>query len=286
MSRIGIITDSGCDLPNELLERYEIDIVRFLVRTDTGLFVDGDEITSENILEYMIDGGRNAITSVPEPEIYRQAFEKRLSVCEEVIFVAHAAGVDKSFEQALRGVDLMEEALRKKVRIVDSEQLSTGQGLVVLRAAKLAKEGKTANEIVSDLSEFRRRVSTTFIMETTDFLYMNGRTTKVVHDWCRRLHAYPVMMMKDGSLRLKSIRLGVYENAWRRYLKNELRHANRIDREYIFITHAKCPVRMLHEIKDMVTQRCPCENLLVTDASAAISSNCGLHTFGVLFVRK
>lgn len=285
MSRIGIMTDSGCDLSKELLERFHIGVVHFLVQTDSGLFVDGDEITSENILEYMLNGGKKAITSVPEPGVYSQAFEDRLTSCDEVIFIALGSGVDNSYREAVKGVAMM-RTQKSRVHIFDSKQLSTGQGLIVLRAAKLAGEGMSVDDILDDLSDFRERVSTTFIMQTADFLYMNERTTKSIRDWCRRLHAYPVMQVKDGMLKLKSVQLGVYADAWKRYLKQELRHPDQIDREYIFITHAKCPVKMIHEIQAMVTERCPCENLVVTDASAAISGNCGLNTFGVLFVRK
>ncbi|MGN0696673.1 MAG: DegV family protein [Oscillospiraceae bacterium] len=282
--KVGILTECVCDLPKSTLRNWGVDILYFLVETESGVFTDTDEITAENVISHMEEGGKTK-SAPPPPEVYRKAFEKNLNRYDEVIHVAISSKISHSCETAEKAVRLMGEN-GKRVHIFDSEHLSTGMGFLVMRAAELANQGCSAEQILSELSELKTRVFTSFLAQNADYLHRNGLVSDTVKKLCTALKIHPVLAMKNGDLRLKSIIIGSYESACRYYVKQTLKGGKNIDKKSAFITHASCSVKMLRQITEEVNNNCKFDELTVTDASATISSNCGPGTFGVLFVRQ
>ncbi len=283
--KVGIIAECVCDLPKSYLADHHIDIVYFLIETDSGVFTDTDEITAENILGYMQSGGKKSKSSAPEPEVYRKVFEKNLKKYDELLLVAISSGISRSCPNAEKAVSEMGE-MGKRVHIFDSKHLSTGLGHMVMKAAETAESGLSAEEIISELADLRDRVSTSFITENVDFLYRSGKVSEKVKKICGTFHIHPVLAMKNGKLALKSVGIGKYEKACSRYIRSELRKADTIDKKRAFLTHAGCSVKMLERVKSEISGKCRFESLVQTKASATISSNCGPNSFGVLFIRN
>ncbi|MDD7430138.1 MAG: DegV family protein [Oscillospiraceae bacterium] len=281
--KVGILAECVCDLPKSTLRSRGIDILYFLVETESGVFTDTDEITAENVISHMEKGGRTK-SAPPPPEIYKKAFEKSLKRHDEVILVAISSHISHSCENAEKAVKLMGDD-GKRVHIFDSEHLSTGLGFLVLRAAELAAQGCDSAKILSELEAMKPRVSTTFIAKNADYLYRNGLVSAFVKSVCSILSIHPVLTMKNGDIRPKTVILGSYENACRTYIKKELKGKKNIDSRQAFVTHVGCSVKMLRIIKSETKKYCGFNELTVTDASATISSNCGPDTFGILFVR-
>ncbi|MGN0691202.1 MAG: DegV family protein [Oscillospiraceae bacterium] len=282
--KVGILTDCVCDLPKSTLRNWGVDILYFLVETESGVFTDTDEITAENVIDHMENGGKTK-SAPPPPEVYKKAFEKNLRRYDEVVHVAISSHISHSCENAEKAVKLMGDD-GKRVHIFDSGHLSTGIGFLVMRAAELANQGRTADKILSELDELKTRVSTSFIAKNADYLHRNGLVPSYVKKLCNALSIHPVLAMKNGDLKLKTIIIGSFETACRYYIKLTLKDKNNIDRRSAYITHAGCSVKMLKAINKEVNNCCSFDELTVTDASATISSNCGPGTFGVLFVRK
>lgn len=282
--KVGIIAECVCDLPKSTLDSCNADILYFLVETENGVFTDTDEITSENVFSHMEAGGKTK-SAPPPPEVYQKIFEKNLQRYGEVILVAISSRISHSCDNAHKALELMNEN-RERVHIFDSEHLSTGLGFFVLRAAELANNGCDSEKILSELEKMKPLVSTSFLAKNADYLYKNGLVSSFVKNVCSTLHIHPVLAMKNGYLRPKSIILGNYEAACRHYVRCELKGKKNIDNNRAFITHAGCNVKMQREITEEVKKYCEFRNLKVTDASATISSNCGPGTFGILFIRK
>ena len=283
--KIGIVAECVCDLPKSYLKEHNIDILYFLVETDSGVFTDTDEITADNILTYMMSGGIKSQSLAPDPSAYKKIFEKNLKKYDEIIHIAISSGVSLSCTNARKAASEMGEA-GKRVHTFDSEHLSTGLGHIVMKAAEFAESGMSAKEIISGLEELRGRVSTTFITENVDFLYRSGRVSQKVKKLCSMFNIHPILSMKDGKLSVKSVTIGRYEKACSRYIRNELKNAGKIDKKVAFLTAAGCSVKMLERIKNDINGACQFEKLIQTKASATISSNCGPNSFGVLFIRK
>ncbi len=283
--KVGIIAECVCDLPKSYLREHNIDIVYFVIETDSGVFTDTDEITAENILSYMQSGGEKSKSSAPEPEVYKSVFEKNLEKYDELILVAISSGISLSCANAEKAVSEMGEK-GKRVHIFDSKHLSTGLGHLVIKAAETAESGMSAEEILSELSELRDRISTSFITESVDFLYRSGKVSEKVKRICGAFNIHPVLAMKNGELTLKSVCIGKYEKACARYIRKELKNPDKIDKERAFLTYAGCSVKMLERVRNEINGKCRFEKLIQTKASATISSNCGPNSFGILFIRN
>ncbi|MGN0665672.1 MAG: DegV family protein [Huintestinicola sp.] len=281
--KVGILTECMCDLPRSVLYEYDVDLVFPLIETEHGIFTDTDEITSENVLEYIEAGGGAAKSTAPLPEVYRNAFKRTLKKYDEVIHVATSSGVSESFVNSSKAVETMGE-LGNKVHVFDSGHLSSGLGLIVQRAAELANWGKSSEDIIAELNDMKTRVCTTFIARNADYLYLNGHVSKTVKALCGLLQIHPVLIMKNGNLTLKDIELGDYSSSVRHYIRSVLRNPSTISKKRCYITHVGCSVKRVEMIKQVTEECCKFEEMNTTKASATISANCGPDTFGVLFV--
>ncbi len=283
--KVGVIAECVCDLPYGLIEEYDIDIVYFLVQTDTGVFTDTDEITTENIISYLEAGGTKSRSSAPSAEVYIQAFRKKLERYEDVILPTISSKISESFRHATEAVKAM-GGEGKHIHIIDTGHLSTGLGHMVIRAAQLAKQGSDAEKIIADLADMRGKVSTSFIAPNVDYLYRNGLVNKTVMKLCGMFGAHPILEMKNGEIRARTIKFGNYEKACLRYIGEQLEDNDKIDKTLAFITHVHLSAKDIEILKNQINKICRFKEILVTDASATISSNCGPGTVGVLFVGK
>ncbi|MGN0578837.1 MAG: DegV family protein [Ruminiclostridium sp.] len=285
MKKISITTDCVCDLPDEYLKLHGVGIVYFYITTASGRFKDGYEITSENVIEYLDSGGERAETNAPEPEEYREFFENQLKSSEEVIHISISSHISNSCPNALAALKLMGEQ-GNRVHIVDSGHLSTGMGHMVIRAVEMREKGKSAEEIVSEMQALKKRVSTSFIAKNADYLYRNGRVSKAVRNICSTLSLHPVLTMKNGKMGVKALQIGNYDKSVRRYIKSELRSSKNIETKRLFITHAGCSIKAINEVRALAEKLYSFDEILVTKASATISSNCGAGTVGVLYINE
>lgn len=283
MKKIGITTDCVCDLPDEFLKLNDVGITRFYVYTSTGRFMDGHEITSDNIIEYLEETGEKAITSAPDPREYKDFFEKYLKKYDEIIHIPISKKLDSSCINVFESLNIMGKN-SDKVHIVDSESLSTGMGHLVVKAVEMRDAGKSAEDIVKALEEMKPKVSTTFITVSLDNLYHNGRVPKSAKNFCSALSLHPILTMKNGLITLKGVEIGNYDKAVMNYLKKELKHPNKINKKRAFITYAGCSIKKINEVKAEVQRLCDFEEVIVTKASATVSGNCGPHTVGLIFV--
>ena len=285
MGKIGISTDCICDLPEDYLRENGIDVMHFYIHTATGRFRDGDEITSGNILEYLESGNEILKSNIPDPEEYKEFYEDILTRYDEVVHIATSDKVGLSFNHATASLELLGENA-KRVTIIDSGHLSTGLGHMVLKAVALRDSGKSAAEITEAMNEMRSKVSSTFIVPNADYLYHMGKVNKFVKYLSKILTLHPVLCLKNGKISVKSFRVGNYEKAVMRYVRSEFGQSSKIDKNQLFITHAGCPRKILSQITAAADWMCKFDDVTVTMASAAISSNCGPETVGVLFVYK
>lgn len=283
--KICITTDCTCDLPKNTINKYDIHIIYFYIETDTGRFKDVDEITASNIFEYHLNGGQKSITNPPPPEEFAEIFSNILSEYDEIIHIAISSGISQCFKNSTAAVELLGEE-GKRIHIFDSRHLSTGTGQLVIKAAQLAQAGCSTDEILAEIEIMKKRVSTSFMADNADYLYRNGKVGKAVKNICTLFKIHPVLEMKDGFLKLKTMQIGNYKGSALRYIRRELKNPDSIKKTRLFITHAGCSVSDIKLIKEEVAKLKKFDEVIVTKASATISGNCGPRTFGVLFERE
>lgn len=282
MKKIWITSDCTCDMSEALLDEYEVEVIHFYITTDHGCFKDMAEMTATNVVEYFENGGTKISTAAPAVSEYTEFFERMLDKYEEIIHIAISSKLSLSYKNAITAA----EQFGGRVKVFDSKHLATGMAHQIIRGVELARENKTAEEIVAILESMRDKISTGFIAENADYLYRTGRVNKFIKVVCSALKIHPVLTMKRGDLKLKTIQIGNYEESIIRYVRAELKKPSRIKRDRLFITYSTVSVRVLNIIRKQVSERCPFENVWETRASATITSNCGANTIGVLFVRE
>lgn len=281
-NKLGVTTDCVCDLPQEILDEYSIELIPFNIVTERGRFCDFSEITSDNVLEYIADGHK-AVSMPMDVGEYKHFFEKCLKKYDKILHISITSGMSLGYKNACEAA----KEFDGRVTVFDSLHLSTGMGHIVIKAARLAGEDKTVEEIVPELAEMRARVSTSFIAYSADYLYINGKIKKSTASFCKTFGIHPILSLnKEGRMVLGGIQVGNYDKAAKRYIKSKLKKHKNIDGSCIFITHAGCSTKMIEMVKGMVKNYNFAEKIEITNASATVSSNCGPNAFGVLFVCK
>ena len=279
---IMITTDSVSDLPEELIRSMNIRVLPYRVITEDGIFADGTEVKGDAILRYLSDNKATAKSESPERSEYEEFFAKELSDAQYILHIAMAKKASRGFANA------SEAALSfYNVRVVDSGHLSSGMGLMVLDAAKEAENSNADfKELSRTLSDTKDLISTSFIVDDTEYLSRSGRLPMWLHKVCSALMIHPVIEMKDSEMTVGGIIFGDREKARRKYIRRVLHAVSGIDTDTLFITYAGIPSdelsRIQKEAEDIVTF----DHVYLQPASPAISINCGPGSFGLIYKRR
>ena len=278
-ARIRITTDSVADIPDVLLERYNIEQIPHMIKTNEGLFKDGLEIETDGLLAYMENPGSKAEVVSPTEEEYSLFFSKQLDSANNIIHLAISGKVEHSGCQA--AMEAAEDF--GNVTVVDSGQLSSGQGLMAIEAARLADEGLEVSQIVARLEEMKDHVHTRFITDTLDYLVRQNQVPEPVGNLAKVFNAHIVMGLKKGKIGVAKIFFGSRERVWEKYIASAFRVHGTIDRRMLFITYSGMTTKELERIRQKVEAELTFDEIYVRKASPGIATNCGPGTFGLLF---
>ncbi len=276
---IAVTTETVADLPSDLLEKYDIDLIPHKVTTEDGTFRDGIEIDTDGLLAYMEDPERKINTVVCDAAEHETFCANRLTAANNIIHVAISSDVTNS------GYPPAMEAAKAfgNVTVIDSRHLSSGQGLVVLEACRLAEEGKSPEEITEELNKFVKRVHTSFVVNELDFLARAGQISHRVANLSRAFMMRPVLVMKRGKLTIGKIYFGSKERGWKKYIDSILVPYNNIDTSILFVTYVGLTNREKEMIRSYIDSRMKFDRIYFQKASPAIAVNSGAGTFGLLY---
>lgn len=214
-------------------------------------------------------------------EEYETLFANTLEKAEQVIHITmakHSSTCYAVAEEAAKGFD--------NVHVVDSGHLSSGMGILVLYAAKLAQTNLTVDEILKALEDMKGRISTSFVVTDPDMLYRNGKIGRGVLTICKIFSLHPVLCMSQSKIKLQTMIIGSPEKAYHKYIKMQMKNISQLDSKVCFLTHAGFPVKQQNEFMQQIMDYKYFERIFLQKASATIISNCGLGTFGVLYMKQ
>ena len=275
-----VATESVADLPRELLEQYEIAAIPHLIVTDSGVFRDALDLESDGLLSFMEQSGGKAEALPADVAAHEAFFAEQLKRAHHVVFIALSSKVGNS------GYGAAAEAAKSfnNVTVIDSGHLSSGQGLLVLEACRLAEDGKTPAEIAAKLAETKKLIQTSFIVDNLDYLSKAGQVGGTLARLTKALSMRPVLTMKEGGLGVGRVYLGSRKHAWKKYIEAALCTPTNVDPRILFLTHAGLSRQELNWILEQVGQsEVDFQRIIIQKASAAIAVNCGPHTFGLLY---
>lgn len=283
MGKIRITADSTCDLSESLLQKYEISILPLNIVLDMKSYSDGEEISPDEIYvwsEKMHKTPKTAAVAYDRALEMASAFQKN---GDEMIFF----GISESMSTTCNVMRMVKEELNYTgMYVIDSQNLSTGIGLQVLRAAELAGQGLAAQEIVTQIEQERGRVRASFVVERLDYLAMGGRCSSVVALFGGKLKLKPRIEVTDGKMEAGKKYRGNQDKVILKYVQDMEMQLRQADPHRIFITHSGCEEAVIRSVEEYLKGLHHFEEILITRAGGVISSHCGPGTLGVLFYEK
>ena len=277
--KIRITSDSTCDL-NHLVEERNIGILSLQVNLDTNAYHDGVDITPQDIFDFVAETKTLPKTSAPSIGDYEEFFAEQLQGYDELVHFNISAKSSGSHNMAKQAA----ESFKGKVHVIDSKALSSGQGLLVLKAADLRDEGKSAKEIVHEIEELRERVNTSFIPDSLDYLHKGGRVSGMVKLAAGMFKIHPLILMNDGQLVPGKKYRGKMSVIIQQYIDDLKEMYPDYDKARCFITHSSAEKELVDVAKAKVQETFEFDEIIETVAGSIITSHCGKGTLGVLFI--
>ena len=279
--KIKILSDSTCDLPQELLEKFNITLVPLTVIKNDVSFKDGVDIVPEDIFAHVAAGGALCSTSAGSVGEYADIFAQYASSYDALIHISLGSGFSSSYQNACVAASDFDN-----VYCVDSMNLSTGQGLVVLKAAEFAASGMEPQQIVDALNALTPKVEASFLVDKLDYLVKGGRCSSAAALGANLLNLKPCIEVREGKMTVVKKYRGNYAKCLASYVKERLANREDIDRETLFITKTVVSEECNSAVLNAVHGCDAFENVYETIAGCTISCHCGPGTLGVLFLKK
>ncbi len=279
--KIQICCDSSCDLGPELCERYSIILNPFRITLGDESFVDGVEISPDELYAYHDRTGTLPKTSATNMAEHMDFFEKQLENAEEVIFFTISSKMSVNNHAA----NLAAEEL-DNVYVVDSGNLSTGVGLLLIAAAEMAEQGLSAKEIVEKVEALRANVNASFVIDSLEYLHKGGRCSSVAALGANLLKLKPCIEVVNGSMGVSKKYRGRFADVLKSYAAERLENKENIITDHIFITHAGVDEEIINAVTEVINSTIEYKELHVTRAGATVSVHCGRNTLGILFLQN
>ena len=276
-----IASDSTCDLSQELIERYQIKILPLEVSLGDKQYHDGVDINPDMIYENYEQTGQLPKTAALNISEFDEYFAKETVDGNEIVLFTISSDMSSTFNNARIASQEYEG-----VYPVNTMNLSTGGGLLVVAAAEMAAEGKSAKEIAEACCALRERVDASFVIDNLEFLHKGGRCSAIAAFGANLLQLKPCVMVRDGKMIVGKKYRGKFAMTLEKYVADRIGDASDIDTKRIFVTHAGCDEAIVDQCVKQVTDMGVFDEVLVTRAGCTVSSHCGRNTLGVLFIRK
>jgi len=283
MNKVKVVVDSTIDLTPELYKENELAIVPLNVNFGEENFKDGVTITNRELFKKVEECGELPSTAAPSPADFEQEFKKWIDQGYDIIYM----GISSTFSTALQNANIAaQEFEADRIYLIDSQNLSSGTALMVLKAVNMAKEGKTASEIKAKIEEYIPNVRCQFALDTLDYLHKGGRCSGVSKIFGQLFHIHPIVKVEDGKMVVASKPRGPQKIALNEMAKMLESDLPNVDMDTIFITHSLVSDETLDYFKKIITEKVGEKPIKITEAGCVISTHCGPKCIGVLYIKK
>lgn len=280
--KVIITTDSSCDLTKEQLEKNNIKTIPLYVNLNGEEFKDGIDITPEIIFNFVKDNKKLPKTSAVSYSDFKAFFENILkeNPDAEIVHIGLSSGLSTTYNNSVTAASEFDG----KVVSIDGKSLSTGTGLLVLYASKLASQGLSKEEITQKVTERIPFVQASFIAQEIEYLWRGGRCSAIAMLGANLLKIKPRIQVVDGIMKNNGKPRGKTIPVLKQYIDDVLNEYNNPDPEICFITHSSIEPEIAEEITEYVKSKNIFKDVVVSIASATITSHCGKGTLGILYI--
>ncbi len=279
---IHIITDSTNDLDLDTLKKNNIEVLPLYVNFSDSSYKDGVDIKTEELYKLVDEKNELPKTAAISMQTFIDVFSKYVSLGDEVIFTGISKQMSRTYENAFLAAKEVGEG---KVFVVDSMNLSTGIGLLLLKACKYRDSGFSASEIASKLENDRNLVLSQFSIERMDYLYKGGRCSGMAKIFGTLLKIKPMIAVRDGKMHVAKKPHGKMKVALDIMIEQLKEDLDRLDKDQVIITHSLA-YDYCDYIKGEISKFLGDIPILTTVAGCVISSHCGPGTIGILYMVK
>ena len=276
---IKITATSTCDLSPELVERYQITIVPLYVSFGENTYRDGVDTGPDDIFRHVESSGTLPTTAAVNIADYQALFAELSPKHDAVLHITIGAEFSACYQNACVAAEEF-----PNVYVVDSRNLTTGQGLLVLEAAEAAQRGESIRDILAILEGLIGRVDTTFVVDKLDYLAKGGRCSSVVALGANLLKLKPCIVLADGKMTVGKKYRGAFEKVLPGYVRDQL-DGKEVRKERVFITYTRCDPAIPAAVEQIVREY-GFREIIHTVAGCTVSCHCGPNTLGILFLRK
>jgi DegV family protein with EDD domain len=282
MKKIKLVTDSTCDLSQELINKYDIEVIPLYVNFKESSFSDGVDINVPQMYQMVEERNELPKTAAPAPGIFEEVFKKYLEKDMDIIYM----GIGSKFSATLNSAKVAKDILEsERIFLIDSSNLSSGTGLLLLKAGEMIKAGLSAQEIQEKIEEIVPKVRSQFVIRTLDYLYKGGRLNALSAFFGSMLRIKPIIKVRDGVMGVGKKGRGNVKNSINLMIKDMLSDAGDIDEDFMMITHSMADEEADY-IRGKIEDQVHIKNLYETQAGCVISSHCGKGTIGILYILK
>ena len=279
---VKIISDSTCDLCQELLEKYDISILPLHILLGKEEYEDGRNITIEEIYNWSEAHKETPKTSAPSLDRAIELFEPYVRKGDEIVCFSISGSMSSSGNIMRMAAEQLEA--ENSIHVIDSQNLSTGIGLLVVEAAAMAKADRTAKEIVQRMEELIPRVRASFVVDTLVYLHRGGRCSGLAAMAGGALKLHPRIQVIDGAMQSGKKYRGSLDRVILSYVKDMEEDLKAADRTRVFITHSGCDREIVEQVRQYLKGLDVFSEIWETRAGGVVSSHCGPGTLGVLFI--
>ena len=279
---IRICSDSTCDLSEEITKKYGITIFPLHIVLGENEYRDRIEISQEEIFEWADKNKTTPKTSAVSYDDAMGAIKPMLDAGDDLIIFTISGQMSTTYNVFNMVAEDLEAGDR--IQVIDSKNLSTGIGLLVVEAAVMAKEGCTMEEIVKEIEWLKPKVRASFVIDTLTYLARGGRCSSVAALTGGVLRIHPKIIVRDGKMEVSKKYRGQIKRVVMDYVRDMHYALLGARRQRVFITHTSSDREMIEEVRAYLEGLGYFEEVLETKAGGVISSHCGPGTLGVLFI--
>lgn len=282
MGQVKVFTDSTCDLTLDILKENDISIIPLYVGFDDGTFKDGVDITAGELYKKVEECGKLPKTAAPSPIDFYNKFKPFIEQGMDIVYIGISSGLSGTLQNAMIAAREFPEG---RIEIVDSQNLSTGVGILALKACDFARSGMNIHEIASRISQLAPKVKTAFVIDTLDYLYMGGRCSSLQNFMSGVFKIKPIVKVVDGRMILGEKARGKREKALNTMLDNVIMDKENIDLDRIIITYSEGSTDSEY-LEKKLKENLDAKVIHITVAGCVISSHCGPNTIGIIYLNK
>ena len=276
-----ITTDSVCDMPPDLLDRYQVRMIPLTINEGDHSYKDGVDFTPDDIYELYDSQHLLPKTSAISPQEFIDFFTPLTQDGSEVVHIDISSACSATYQNACMAASELDGVFP-----VDSLHLTLGQGLLVIEACRLRDAGLSAREIAEQLPAYREKIVTSFVVDTLEYLWKGGRCSGLTAFGANLLQVRPCLELREGEIKVARKYRGTMQKVYTQYIRDYLSREN-IDTRMGFLVHSgRISQETLDQLRQLILELVPFSEVPIVRAGCTVTSHCGPGTVGVIFASK